>query len=790
MAHPTYFFGNGRSEGNAGMKALLGTRGAHKCEMANLGLPVAPGFCITPKCLQSDGGGGGPPLSDDARYSIKLAVSELEDAADRRFGNLVNPLLLSVEGDLASPLQSFRGTVANIGLNDAIVQAWTAHASPHFIWDSYRRLIATFARAVRHLDMEPFEEALTEVKARLNKQCQLGREHADCHIPTHELRDLVATYKELFQQQTGEPFPQQPETQLWEAVRAASRSWNQEDDGCSSAVTVQSTVFSNYDFRSAVGVTFTGAHAKDDEADGSDYPELLGKWLVNAQSEDLVRDRIPQEVTQEASFIWAEQQGIEEAQRQDEFPSLEETMPGVFAKLLRWQDIVDNHFSDVCGLEFGIYEGRLWLLDTYTDESKLRELFFSRQVSDQSLNSMPMREISEDFGARGSMQEELPCEPAVDAVPEMCGNVWDEVLDNATIAPDAWLDTEAQTCPMEPLYEAKDSTLEEQASLLSMLPDLCRKVTSGKRTPYLHSPTAMMRRALSRLVRGRKQQPKVVQRSTPLEKHEFEIIITPKASKGAWTPPCGLDLWQTALAGGAAAVACRGLGMSMDYLEASMQRSASRAHGSSPSLLRAFSLQHGLRSFLPTTCSSFGPLRAFPFGAICCTLYTNLCSATPADKSPVCRLGCAASAVLSATMVTGAYASRGKFWFPKLTTLMPTMAIEMCTIDLVRNAAVDRGHDISPAVLVTSGAVAGTVAQTFMHPLKAFCRQGDAVAIAAPGPGATTTALRAVSQHSVSTLFAGLGPACARSAPIVAMNSLVRVGLTTHFMCWHDLRGR
>jgi len=203
MARPTYLFGNGRSEGNAGMKAILGARGAHNCEMANLGVPMAPGFCITSKCLQKKGTDGGSNLLEGARNDIKYALGELENMSDRRFGNLVDPLLLSIQGDLKADIRGFGGTIENIGLNDAIVQAWTAHRSPRFVWDSYRRLICSYSRAVRQLDMEPFEQELAELKGRLDARCQLGRAHADCYIPTHELRELVARYKEIFEEQTG-----------------------------------------------------------------------------------------------------------------------------------------------------------------------------------------------------------------------------------------------------------------------------------------------------------------------------------------------------------------------------------------------------------------------------------------------------------------------------------------------------------------------------------------------------------------------------------------------------------
>lgn len=736
------------------MKALLGASGAHKCEMANLGLPVAPGFCITPKCLQSGAGNEGPPLTDAARNDIKLALGELEDASEQRFGNLVDPLLLSIEGDLKLPMQGFRGTISNIGLNDAIVEAWTAHASPHFVWDSYRRLICQFARAVRRLDMEPFENALAEVKGRLNAQCQLGREHADCHIPTSELRSLVATYKELFEEQTGEAFPQEPERQLWEAVHAASCSWDPRQESNAAAVTVQSTIFSNFDFRSAVGITLTSGTEDDDgSADGSFVPEIRGKWLMNAQSEDMTSDRTPQEVTQDASCQWAARHGIEESQRVDEFPSLEEAMPGIFAKLLRWQDIAETHFSDLRGLEFAIHQGRLWILQTHTDKHALRELLFNGEKVELELEpNSPCRSVNEpehepwpEFGVPG---QDLRSEETSDA------NQLELTADRLEAFQD------------EALAQVSD------ASLLSVFEQTPRKVEKGlAHQATFRSPSAMMWRALRRFgSSGQNQSPAF---------HASEAVA---ASTWALATPCGLPLWQTALAGGAASVACRGLGMSIERLPAAAQM---RTVGGYSSLVRAFCLQQGLRSFVATSMSAGGPVRAAPFGMVCCTLYTNLLYATPADNSALVRLGCAASAVFSAQVVTEAAASAGKLWFPRFGTLVPTMAIEMATIDLVKNHLVGadvnaRGQNANPVVLIASGAVAGTVAQTVMHPLKALCRMEGVQAVAASGGG--TVALRATAMEGAAAVFAGLGPACFRSMPIVAMNSLVRVGLTTHFL--------
>jgi hypothetical protein len=790
MARPTYFFGNGRSDGNAGMKALLGAGGAHKCEMANLGLPVAPGFCVTPKCLQTAGCDEGYPVSADARNDIKLALNELEGLSERRFGNLVDPLLLSIEGGVKVPMPGFTGTIANIGLNDDIVQAWSGRASPHFVWDTYRRLIVTFARVVRKLDMEPFDQELKEVKKRLNDQCQLGRQHADCHIPTHELRTLVARYKGFFEEQTGEHFPQEPERQLWEAVHAASCSWDRDTpSGCPSPVTVQSTVFSNYDFKSAVGVTYSCVETDEDE--DAFVPEVHGHWVVNAQSEDMTGTRTPQLVTQEASCQWAARRGVEESQRKAEYPSLEEAMPGIYAQLLRWQDKVENHFEGVQGLEFAVHQGKLWVLHAHTGEQGPPEAMDDRCAMPVQMHDCVDTPSDAELGLQqeADVGVQPPASDSIFDIPPASvepDNVWSIKDDTAscestdsTQAPsyhqsDAWEEDsmDSTTCP------------EMQVSTQLTVPVGQGFCKASVPTHKARVPVPTVQQVMQRLAsRGRKVissgRKALSRRSGP---HRFDPAS--KAEDRRWLAmPCGLAVWQTGLAGGSAAMTCRAMALSIKHVTA----------GNSLNLLRNTSLQTGYRCFLAPA----GPARAFPFGALCCTLYTNLCCVSPADDrqsscAPLWRLGCAATAVSSAAMLTHGTASliAGKRSFrglapglSVLSTIVPTMAIEMCVIDLVRNAAVARGHDVSPGVLIASGAVAGTVAQTVMHPLNALC-QADAplkLAPSAVGPG-SCTALRVVAKEGAASLFAGAAPAALRSMPVVAMNSLVRVGMVTHFM--------
>lgn len=777
------------------MEALLGIRGTQKCEMANLGLPVAPGFCVTRQCMSSDSGSEGASLSEGARNDIKLALHELENLTERRFGNLVDPLLLSVQGDLPSSMKGFRGTIANIGLNDATVQAWTRHASPHFVWDSYRRLICNFARAVRKLDMEPFERELREVKNRLNAKDRLGRDHQDCHIPTAELRNLVDMYKEFFEEQTGEPFPQDPEKQLWEAIHAASCSWDPAQGPCSSAVTVQSTVYSNYDFKSAVGFTVLGDSTEDTE---DRTEQLHGKWFMNAQSEDMASDRIPQHVTQDASCSWAAQKGIGESERIDEYPSLEEWMPGIFAQLLRWQDIIENHFADVHGVEFAVYQGKLWFLEAFD-----KQLQQSLQTACADLPDVQVVSVSaepctaeQDTSAWpefGSETEE-PSGPELFSDASVEGAA-DEFQEESELH--AQSDASRETDQMFDAPGMEDQVLTQSQALDCMHPrsgDIAKsKAIQLVRT----SVTVNLRHVLQR-VGNRVRKASSRRRSVQLPRtHPKEAVQEADSRKiGKWLPatPSGLALWQTGLAGGLAAVSCKSLSF---FIERVAVESQTRANlGSAISHARAGAMQQGFRGFVMPG----GPARVFPFGAVCCTMYTNLCKATPADDmgnscSALWRAGCAYTAVSTATALTHATAPKeecgqvrgpyGRLYSgknPLFTRMVPTLAIEMCVIDMVKNSALDRGHEVSAGVLVASGAAAGLVAQTIMHPLKTVTSSASAAGLIASGTNVTSGDALAVVRQGASTMYAGMGQACLRSMPVAAMNSLVRVGLTTLFL--------
>jgi hypothetical protein len=552
-----------------------------------------------------------------AKSSIKEAVGGLEDMVGRRFGNLTNPLVLSIQGDLSVAGAEFGGIVANIGLNDTTVEAWTQVESPHFVWDSYRRLIQTFSRAVRRLDMEPFEHALSDVKNKLNNQCQLGRRHADCHIPTHELRNLVAMYKEFFEEQTGEPFPQEPEKQLWEAVHAASRSWDLGETELR-GVTVQSTVFGNHDFRSAVGVAFPSSFSDGphcDEDDDSFGLPIRGEWQTNAMFEDMQSsDRELLQLTEDASRDWATEKGIPESQREQEYLSLEEEMPSVFAQLLRCQDIVENHIADVQGFDFAIGQGKLWILRSRTAEQQrdvlVRQLHVPEAIQEECSMQEEVVVAAEPMMSDASMEEEFLTLKA--ETPEAF--TADDLIEDADTQPDSGSSASDMRFQMEEEYtdscvgtEALQDAHEESSCLRHCSPSFSsygsiRRGLLGSRLWQRRSRAIRKRSAA--LSTKTKRTDDASQVKQPVKNCDDSIFVLP--------------FWQTGFAGGSAAVACRALATGMQEVK--------------PATLMQGRWCQGFRNLLAAGVMS-SSVRTFQTGAICCTLYTNLCNMTPAEDN-------------------------------------------------------------------------------------------------------------------------------------------------------------
>ncbi|MFO1122688.1 MAG: pyruvate, phosphate dikinase [Hyphomicrobiales bacterium] len=348
-----YAFGGGSAEGRAEMKALLGGKGANLAEMANLGLPVPPGFTITTEvCTAFSTGGGSYP--EGLATQVDQALAEIGRIVGKRFGDADNPLLVSIRSGARASMPGMMDTVLNLGLNDRTVEGLARRSGDRrFAFDSYRRFISMYSDVVLGVDHAEFEEILSGFKDERGYSL-------DTEIAAAEWEGLIARYKALVEEATAKPFPQDAGEQLWGAIGAVFRSWdgaravtyrklNAIPDDWGTAVNVQAMVFGNMGETSATGVAFTR-----NPSTGS--RELYGEFLVNAQGEDVVAGiRTPQNITEQARI-----------EAGSTAPSLEALMPGVFAELRRLFDQLERHYRDMQDMEFTIQEGKLWMLQTRT----------------------------------------------------------------------------------------------------------------------------------------------------------------------------------------------------------------------------------------------------------------------------------------------------------------------------------------------------------------------------------------------------------------------------------------
>ena len=348
-----YRFGGGSSEGRADMKALLGGKGANLAEMANLGLPVPPGFTIsTEVCTAYNAARGSYPASLEAQVADAMAA--VENIAGAKFGASENPLLVSVRSGARASMPGMMDTVLNLGLNDATVEGLAAKSGDRrFAYDSYRRFISMYSDVVLGVDHAEFEDILGGFKEQRGYTL-------DTEITAEEWHGLITRYKALVQEETGKPFPQDVTAQLWGAIGAVFNSWNgaraityrklnhiPEDWG--TAVNVQAMVFGNMGETSATGVAFTRNPATGTR-------ELYGEFLVNAQGEDVVAGiRTPQNITERARI-----------EASSDAPSLEALMPATFIELKHNFDLLERHYRDMQDMEFTIQDGKLWMLQTRT----------------------------------------------------------------------------------------------------------------------------------------------------------------------------------------------------------------------------------------------------------------------------------------------------------------------------------------------------------------------------------------------------------------------------------------
>jgi pyruvate,orthophosphate dikinase len=346
-----YRFGNGKAEGRADMRNLLGGKGAGLAEMASLGLPVPPGFTITSEvCTYYYENGKTYPK--DLRQQVEAALADVGRITGKTFGDSANPLLVSVRSGARASMPGMMDTVLNLGLNDATVEALAKKSGDQrFAYDSYRRFITMYSDVVLGFGHHHFEEILDEYKDKRGYTL-------DTDLSADDWVELVGRYQQRLQEEHGEPFPQEPEQQLWGAVGAVFGSWmNQRaityrrlhhiPESWGTAVNVQAMVFGNMGETSATGVAFTRNPSTGDE-------RLYGEFLINAQGEDVVAGiRTPQEITEAAR-----------AEARSDKPSMERAMPQAFKELGRIYGVLERHYRDMQDLEFTVEQGKLWMLQT------------------------------------------------------------------------------------------------------------------------------------------------------------------------------------------------------------------------------------------------------------------------------------------------------------------------------------------------------------------------------------------------------------------------------------------
>jgi pyruvate,orthophosphate dikinase len=355
MSKYVFFFGEGKADGNAKMKAQLGGKGANLAEMTNLGIPVPSGFTIsTEVCSYYEKHGGGYPL--ELEEEVKAALSKMERVMESQFGDPENPLLISVRSGAAISMPGMMDTILNLGLNDETVQGLVRQTGDErFAYDCYRRFVAMYGDVVLGLkpqekdEQDPFEVILEAKK----EACKINFDH---ELSAQDLKDLVQKYKSEIKKRLRVDFPEDPREQLWGAIGAVLRSWNNPraiayrelnaiPEGLGTAVNVQSMVFGNMGKTSGTGVAFTR-----DPATGADV--FYGEYLMNAQGEDVVAGiRTPQPINKR-------QKGSKD------IPSLEEEMPEVYGQLDEIRTKLDRHYRDMQDIEFTIQQGKLWMLQT------------------------------------------------------------------------------------------------------------------------------------------------------------------------------------------------------------------------------------------------------------------------------------------------------------------------------------------------------------------------------------------------------------------------------------------
>ena len=346
-----YAFGGGKAQGRAGMRNLLGGKGAGLAEMAQLGLPVPPGFTITTEvCTYFYDHDKTYPK--ELKAQVEAALAEVGRITEKTFGDAENPLLVSVRSGARASMPGMMDTVLNLGLNDVTVRALAEKSGDRrFATDSYRRFITMYSNVVLGIEHHHFEEILDDHKDR-------NAYTLDTDLDADDWDQIIDRYKERVEEETGKPFPQDPHAQLWGAIGAVFGSWmNQRaityrrlhaiPESWGTAVNVQAMVFGNMGETSATGVAFTRNPSTGER-------KLYGEFLINAQGEDVVAGiRTPQEITEQAR----KESGSDK-------PSMEAAMPDAFAELKRIYTVLEKHYRDMQDMEFTVEQGTLWMLQT------------------------------------------------------------------------------------------------------------------------------------------------------------------------------------------------------------------------------------------------------------------------------------------------------------------------------------------------------------------------------------------------------------------------------------------
>ena len=364
-----YTFGDGKAEGNAEMRNLLGGKGANLAEMNLLGMPVPPGFTITTEVCNEYTQYGKDEVVNRIKAEVEEAIKHVESLTGNKFDDSSNPLLVSVRSGARASMPGMMDTVLNLGMNDATVASLASKSgNPRFAWDSYRRFVQMYGDVVLGMkpknktDIDPFEAIMDKVKE--EKGVKL-----DTELEVEDLKNLVSLFKAAVKEYTGKDFPESAWEQLWGGICAVFDSWmneraiiyrrmNQIPEEWGTAVNVQAMVYGNMGENSATGVAFSR-----DAATGENI--FNGEYLINAQGEDVVAGiRTPQQITLEGSRRWAALQGISEETRAAKYPSLEESMPVCAKELFKIADRLEEYYKDMQDMEFTIQDGKLWMLQT------------------------------------------------------------------------------------------------------------------------------------------------------------------------------------------------------------------------------------------------------------------------------------------------------------------------------------------------------------------------------------------------------------------------------------------